>query len=215
MRKSLQERKFIVYQAVNLINGKRYVGITSRVLQRRISEHRCHAVAGRGNGNFARAIRKYGIETFKFSLLKVCSDRYDVCAEEIRLIAALRPQYNSTKGGDGQLSRPMTEAGRKRLSDFHRGKQWHKGHTHTDQVKVRMAIAAKERNHFAVYGHLGPASVARKVICLDEGLTFESASAAARHYSASKSQIIELCLKDPRRKTCKGKRFEYVEESVQ
>lgn len=50
----------------------------------------------------------------------------------------------------------------------------------------------------------------RQVICLDDGLVFESASAAARHYKTAKSSIIEVCLRNPVRVQARGRVFRYV-----
>ncbi len=57
----------------------------------------------------------------------------------------------------------------------------------------------------------GPMRNARKVICLDDSMIFDSASAAAETYGASKSAIIELCLGQHGRRTVRGKRFAYIE----
>lgn len=56
----------------------------------------------------------------------------------------------------------------------------------------------------------GPMSNARKVVCLDDGRRFDSASAAAKYYGASPSPIIELCLGQRGRKTVRGLRFAYA-----
>jgi len=57
----------------------------------------------------------------------------------------------------------------------------------------------------------GPLKNSKKVICLEDGLEYTSASAAARHYNISKSAIIELCLGKNNRKTVGGLKFKYVE----
>jgi hypothetical protein len=58
----------------------------------------------------------------------------------------------------------------------------------------------------------GPMKNARKVISVTDGISFPSASAAARHYNVSKSAVIELCLGKNNRKTVGGIKFKYVEE---
>lgn len=56
----------------------------------------------------------------------------------------------------------------------------------------------------------GPMSNACPIICLDDGQTFESISAAAHHYGVDASAVTELCRGQRFRKTVGGKRFAYV-----
>jgi hypothetical protein len=56
----------------------------------------------------------------------------------------------------------------------------------------------------------GPMAISKKVLCLDTGEEFYSASEAARHFDVSKSAVIELCLGRNGRKTVGGLRFQYV-----
>jgi predicted GIY-YIG superfamily endonuclease len=57
----------------------------------------------------------------------------------------------------------------------------------------------------------GPLTNARRVVCLTDGQTYESASAAARAYAVAKSAVIEMCLKRPNRQSVGGKKFAYAE----
>jgi hypothetical protein len=59
----------------------------------------------------------------------------------------------------------------------------------------------------------GPMKISRKVLCLDDGEIYPSASEAARIYNVAKSAIIELCLGKNNRKTVGGLKFKYVEET--
>lgn len=59
----------------------------------------------------------------------------------------------------------------------------------------------------------GPINSSKKVICVTYGKIFPSASAAADYYDVCKSAVIELCLKQNKRKTVGGLVFEYVKEN--
>jgi hypothetical protein len=59
----------------------------------------------------------------------------------------------------------------------------------------------------------GPIKNSRKVLCLDDGKIYQSASEAARIYNVAKSAVIELCLGKNNRKTVGGLKFKYVEET--
>ncbi|HXP23602.1 MAG TPA: GIY-YIG nuclease family protein, partial [Candidatus Sulfotelmatobacter sp.] len=106
-----------IYIITNTINGKRYIGLSTRI-KRRIMEHRTPRNLQRSTV-LARAFRKYGIENFKFEVLEECEP--SLLAERERFwIAQLKPEYNMTTGGDGSP-----------------------GHITTDEVKARLSAAAK------------------------------------------------------------------------
>ena len=96
-----EERKWCVYVHINKVNGKRYVGITSRKPKTRW-----------GNGNdygayFYNAIQKYGWDNFEHIVL--CSKKSEREAKNIEkyLIKNWNTKspygYNCTDGGDGTL----------------------------------------------------------------------------------------------------------------
>ena len=65
----------IVYCIENQINGKKYIGVTTRTVHQRFAEH-CVA-----NSVIGRAIRKYGSDNFSIHVV----DRADNQAELFRL----------------------------------------------------------------------------------------------------------------------------------
>ncbi|ARK07976.1 hypothetical protein phiA829_156 [Aeromonas phage phiA8-29] len=95
-----------VYRVTNLINGKCYIGVTSRDPNFRWWEHKNAAKTG---GGFAlhQAIRKYGEDNFSFDVLCCTKKRDDLVALEIYLIRENNSLcfgghgYNMTEGGDG------------------------------------------------------------------------------------------------------------------
>jgi group I intron endonuclease len=204
----------VVYLVTNKVNGKRYIGVTTQSVQGRLKEHFCHAKMNRNNGHFYRAIRKHGVEVFEVEVLKECISKREALETEIRLIAELKPEYNSTKGGDGQLGRPMSALGRKKISQVHKGNKYRLGQKHTEKTIDRLKEISREpaqKARWAIFSGLGPIAASRKVICHDDGIIYKSASAAAEHYGVAKSSLIELCLRNPRRKSVGGMRFSYVE----
>lgn len=101
-----------VYLITNLINLKKYVGITSRGYLKRFEEH----IRGSNtpssdtyNTPFKRALRKYGRENFKIELLKSCDTMEQAKEYEIFYIKEFNTfvkfdncnGYNCTMGGDG------------------------------------------------------------------------------------------------------------------
>jgi hypothetical protein len=102
----------------------------------------------------------------------------------------------------------------KKLKEVHNGNTYRLGKKHTKDVKEKLSKHGhKNFDIFKQYMKLGPDSLSRTVLCVDDGKTFKSASEAARHYSVSKSALIELCLNKNGRKTVGGLKFKYVEMS--
>jgi group I intron endonuclease len=85
----------MIYLITNTIDGKRYIGKTSRSIEQRWYEHCKNAEYGHDTYLY-RAIRKYGKDAFTIELLT-----YGLDEEEIQLIAEHKPEYNMTTGGDG------------------------------------------------------------------------------------------------------------------
>ena len=95
--------RFIAYRIEHASNGSAYIGITSRSIKQRWSDHKFASKSG--SVPLYRAMRKYGVESFSISEIG-CAETYDALkALEIKLIASARDQgvklYNVTNGGDG------------------------------------------------------------------------------------------------------------------
>ena len=88
-----------VYQITNLINNKQYIGITNDY-KKRWSNHKCY---NNPDMVIAKAIKKYGVENFKFELLYSGLSLEDASNKEIQLIKEKRTLvpngYNVALGG--------------------------------------------------------------------------------------------------------------------
>ena len=60
----------IIYKAQNKINSKVYIGQTINSLQKRIYGHKRDI---NDNTKFHRALKKYGIDNFKWEVIKECN----------------------------------------------------------------------------------------------------------------------------------------------
>lgn len=201
----------VIYMATNRVNGKRYIGVTSYPVEQRARFHASNAKSGKNNGAFHRAIRKYGIDVFDWSILEECSDCHVGLNREVHWVSELVPEYNSTKGGDGAWGLVITEDGKRRISEANKGNKYNLGKKRSDKIKARMReIGLNSKHIWNKYAHLGPKSMARAVVCISDGTTHESASGAARHYGLDKSSVIEVCRRNPRRKSAGGRVFRYL-----
>jgi group I intron endonuclease len=106
----------LVYIATNKINGKQYIGYTTKTLCTRIKNHIRKAYNKSGkhyNYFFQRAIRKHSIDNFIWEVLCICVDKTDCCKKEIQFIKeynCIAPHgYNLTFGGEGGIQSDITK----------------------------------------------------------------------------------------------------------
>ena len=116
-----------IYRITNLINNKVYIG-QSKNIERRYKEHFLKKYRKSDKSYIHFAILHYGVENFKFEVIK---ETYDLNYWEMFLIQihhSYEPEfgYNLTIGGN---------YGTRRLDDF----------VYTDEIKNKMSIKAKER----------------------------------------------------------------------
>jgi group I intron endonuclease len=109
-----------IYIITNMVNGKKYVGLTNS-LSKRWNKHK----NAKGSAPALHsAIKKYGIENFDFVHYASAFGPDAAKTIEIAVIAEYNTQvpngYNLTAGGDGTLE-PSPDL-RQRLSDSHKGK---------------------------------------------------------------------------------------------
>jgi group I intron endonuclease len=92
-----------VYQIVNKINNKVYIGITTRSLKERFNQHKYSRYSM--DTKFSRALKKYGIENFEIQLLEdeitSLEELYEKEKYYISNFNSFINGYNSTIGGEG------------------------------------------------------------------------------------------------------------------
>lgn len=114
----------IVYKVTNRVNGKAYIGITSKRLGPRWNRHVADAREGAPNP-LQRAIRKYGTAAFDRVVLYEAVSREEALVVERGLIAAhgtFAPRgYNVTLGGGGVPGWKRSEESKRRLSEARKG----------------------------------------------------------------------------------------------
>lgn len=106
----------IIYRIVNKINGKTYIGQTSRKLSTRLA---CHKKA---KTYFGSSLRKYGIENFHIEVLDYSKTRLELNEKEeyyISFYNCVAPNgYNIHLGGS---AKNMSEHTKKKLSNQRKG----------------------------------------------------------------------------------------------
>lgn len=92
-----------IYQIVNDINQKIYVGKTEFSLEKRFKEHCSDAFRERNEKRpLYSAMRKYGIEHFHIELLEETDNPEERETYWIEQLGSFKHGYNATLGGDGK-----------------------------------------------------------------------------------------------------------------
>ena len=134
------------YLIQNRLNGKGYIGITTRSVGRRWYEHRF--VQNSCGKLLSRAIQKYGEESFEIKVLASAIADVDSLKElEKQLIiqhnTIVPSGYNLTMGGDGVFGYKQSDEQKKRNGDLKRGIK------HSEETRQKMRDAhLGEKNHF-------------------------------------------------------------------
>ena len=156
------EQKFVVYKIVNQINGKIYVGFTSKTLDKRWDEHVYSATKRNSHYRLHAALRKYGVENFDRSVLVETTDGdYALNVLEPQFIAKFDTQktgYNTKPGGSKRGWKHTPEAiAKMSLHNRWRGKCRSGelnpmfGQHHSDESKGKISVAHKGKQyHFGI-----------------------------------------------------------------
>ena len=94
----------IIYKIINNINGKIYIGQTTRLLSDRWNDHKNLAIHG-SNLHLYCSMRKYGIDNFSIEIIDTATSKEELNAKEIFWISYynttdLNSGYNNSYGGD-------------------------------------------------------------------------------------------------------------------
>ena len=212
----------------------RYVGITSRPLSERFSEHLYIARHG-GTNHRCCWIRKLLREDIQpqIELIDVLPTWEAACEAEIREIRILTDDgyklVNGTFGGDGGLGMKVSDLTKKKISETnkgrthspeakrkigeaHKGNKYCLGHKCSDETKQKISNATKgkivslETRQKLSDSHKGVG--AKQIICSSTNQLFDSIAAAALALNLHGSNITEVC--KGRRKITGGYHFQYV-----
>lgn len=193
MKKSAENKKFIVYIHKNKTNNKVYIGITSNSPIKRWGTNGCQY---KSNRHFWNAIQKYGWDNFEHSILFSDLTAQEASDKEVELIAEYKSNdtrfgYNQTSGGEygteiseetqmkmreSAVGKIITDEWRKHLSESHKGQAaWNKGLKTSDATKekLRMSLMGNHRMQKFLEEHPDYIHPSSKAVEID-GIKFDS-----------------------------------------
>jgi group I intron endonuclease len=187
---------YTIYKIVNKINGKVYIGFTSRnPPHQRWYSHLSQLNNPKYNKLLLyKAILKYGKDLFDFNILYQSTDKnHTLKIMEPYFIKEYNSfgvdGYNLTEGGEGTFGHTKTSwcKGKtgifsaetlKRISEKQKGNVYRLGKKHSIETKEKMRLSALSRD----YSHL------HKKVMTPNG-EFNSLSEAAKHYNKCQSWV--------------------------
>ena len=184
-------KKYILYEHINKINNKKYIGITSQENPKRRWQN------GKGYVNqpkFYRAIQKYGWDNFEHNIIAVQLSKDMASFLEkfyIKYYNTITNGYNSDEGGvvtchSKETRQKIAEANKKRII--------------TKEMKENMSKGQRGNNNRG-----------KTVRCVETGVIYPSAQKAALAIGLSgHSGIAACCRKVKDYKTAGGYHWEYV-----
>ena len=115
----------ILYEAYNKNNGKVYIGLTTKTLEHRKSQHLRSAKCG-SNMHFHKAIRKYGPDSFTWDVVMRCESKESLVEKEQLLISLYEPEqlYNKSLGGEHSAYGMKHTEETKRVCGEYAKKRW-------------------------------------------------------------------------------------------
>lgn len=159
----------VIYKITNAMNGKVYVGQTTRTTANRWAVHQSDA-RRRPKTHFHKAIVKYGAGAFWVEVLEECDSYERLNEREHVWILALRSfepslGYNGTMGGENGERTPETRAklsvalkGRKQSPEQRqKASEARKGIPHSEAHRANLAAANKKRTGQKRPAHVGAA----------------------------------------------------------
>ena len=138
----------IIYRATNKVNGKVYIGQTTKSLELRVIWH------NKTGHYFHNAIKKYRIENFTWEIIEHCDSREELNEMEFHYIKQYnsfgKNGYNLTYGGDGCVGHRFSEKEKKSISEslkkyYSKNNNPFLGKKHSDKTKKKIANALKGR----------------------------------------------------------------------
>lgn len=133
-----------IYQIVNTINHKIYIGSAVNLANRKSQHWSRLSKNVHRNPHLKNSWNKYGADVFEFEILITCP-RDLLLFYEQQFLDLGKPEYNICKKADSPLGRKLSEEHRAKISKSLLGNTHTLGHKHTEKTRAKMREAAKHK----------------------------------------------------------------------
>lgn len=197
-----------IYQIRNNINGKIYIGKTESSIEKRFQEHCRDSRKENINRPLYAAMRKYGVEHFRISLLEETDNPEERERYWIELLGTFKNGYNATMGGDGKkyLDYDLIISLYEEIKNQNEVARILK----IDQATVRRVV--HQANIEVLSQKEAMIQLAKKVAKLDpktnEIIQVYSSIQEAERENGNTKHISSVC--KGKRKTCAGYKWQYI-----
>lgn len=224
---------YLLYKHVNKINGKVYVGITSRSAEERWGNE---GSKYKSSPYFYSAIKKYGWNNFEHIIMEENLTKEEASRKEQYYIKEYNAMnrnfgYNETSGGETPT---MSLAARKKLSESMKGNQNGKGVIFTEERKQKISKALKGKpfseerkkkmSEAAKKRHVPCSEEKKKILseaypnkkqvyCLETDTVYSSIHECSRQTGVPATLICRVC--KGKQKTSRGFHFSYYDNNIE
>lgn len=143
-----------IYQIRNIVNDKIYVG-SAVCLRKRWNDHKSgFKKQNHHSHHLINSCNKYGLDSFKFTILEIVENKENLTKEEQRWIDFLLPEYNKRKIAESNLGFKFSLKIREKMSIDRKGKLTGKDHYFygrklSSEVRKKMSESRMgKKNHF-------------------------------------------------------------------
>lgn len=186
----------IIYKLKNLINGKEYVGQTTKDFSHRLKQH----INEKRNRHVTNAIRTYGIENFEVDVLCTCFSKESLNNAEIYFVNFFQTMYpngyNHRAGGDQKGI--CSEETKRKISLNKKGKPNLKRRGEVRSLKQRLDISRT----------LGGQKIVAVNLITKEIKYYETVTDTKKD-GHNPSNVVQICKNTGRRKHSKNWTFYY------
>lgn len=202
--------EYYVYMHVNKINGKRYIGITKQIPEKRWANGTHYS----NNKHFHNAILKYGWDNFEHIILYSSLIKEEACKMEVELIKEYNTTnqeygYNLDSGGSApQHSQETKDKIRKKITGIKRSDQTKEkirkasignknclGRKASEETrekirKVKTGIKYKKRTEEQLAkARQSQRHKMKQVLCVELGIVFDSVTDASNFVNGSQGTL--------------------------
>lgn len=191
-----------IYRIVNKVNGKSYIGQTVHDNpKRRWNTHKNIYKQEKHQEYLYRGMRKYGLETFEFSIICICKleELSDLECKYIKEYDTFGSGYNMTSGGEGRRDCKASEETKRKISLAG------KGRVPTEETRRKLSLAnmghkcteeTREKLRKASTGKRAkPEQIEKIKVALSQRIIKDSTREKLRNNMLGKSKSLEHIIK--------------------